>query len=82
MSTLQEKPPDQKRIVAFLAEESRVPEDEVAKLYERERAALAIGARITKFLHIFAIRKVQKILRERVVDKLATQAAGHAPLAA
>ena len=56
--------------------------DEVAKLYERERAALAIGARITKFLHIFAIRKVQKILRERVVDKLATQAAGLAPLAA
>ncbi len=59
---------DQTRIVAFLAEESQQPVADVAKLYEHERAALALGARVTNFLHIFAIRNVQKILRQRAAD--------------
>ena len=58
-----DKEPDQKRIVAFLAEESHTPIDDVAVLYEHQRAELAFGAHITKFLHIFAIRDVQNILR-------------------
>ncbi len=67
MSAHQEKQPDQKRIVALLAEESQVPLADVARIYEHERAQLAIGARMTKFLHIFAIRNVQKILGTRGV---------------
>jgi hypothetical protein len=65
MSPPQEKHPDQKRIVAFLALESHVSIDDVVKLYEHERAELAVGAHITKFLHIFATRNVQEILRKR-----------------
>jgi len=76
MSATQDKQPEQKRIVAFLAEGSEEPVDEVAKLYEHERAQLAAGAHITKFLHVFAIRNVQQILRERRIERIAQQAAG------
>jgi len=68
MSVPAEKQPDHPGIVAFLAEESHQPIAEVAKLYEHERAELALGAHITKFLHIFAIRNVQEILRHRAAD--------------
>jgi hypothetical protein len=60
-----DKQPDPARIVAFLAEGTNCPIAEVAKLYEDERAALALGARVTKFVHIFAIRNVQEKLRKR-----------------
>ena len=76
-----EKPPDQKRIVATLAEESHMPVDDVTRLYEHERAELAVGAHITKFLHVFAIRNVQEILRKRNLDKQ-TLALGATPLLA
>jgi Protein of unknown function (DUF3562) len=76
------KPLDQKRIVALLANESHVPIDDVATLYEHERAELALVARNTNFLHIFAIRNVQEILRKRSVDKKALTATGSARLAA
>jgi hypothetical protein len=46
-----------------------VPINDVAILFEHERARLASGAHITKFLHIFAIRSVRKILRKRGLDK-------------
>lgn len=82
MSALQEKQPYQQRIVALLAEECEVPVDDVAKLYEHEHAALAVGAHITNFLHIFAIRNVREILRNRRVERLATQAASRPVLAA
>ena len=74
MSAPAEKQPDQTRIVAFLAEESQQSVAAVAKLYEHEHAALALGAHITKFLHIFAIRNVQEILRQRAADHLGTLA--------
>ena len=64
-----EKPPDQHGIIAKLSAESHVPIDDVAALYEHERADLAAGARVTKFLHIFATRNVQEILRRRTIDK-------------
>jgi hypothetical protein len=66
---VQEREPDQKRIVALLAAESQLPIDEVATLYEHERAELALAARISSFLHIFAIRNVQEVLRKRSLDE-------------
>ncbi len=63
--SVQGKEPDRKRIVAFLAEESRLPIDDVSTLYEHERAELAAAARVTGFVDIFAIRNVQAILRKR-----------------
>ena len=70
MSISQEKQQDQqRRIVASLAGDSDVPIADVATLFERERAGLAVGARITTFLNIFAIRHVQAILRQRSADK-------------
>jgi hypothetical protein len=64
-----EKQPDQKRIVASLAAEFHVPIGEMATLYEHERAELALGAHITKYIHIFATRNVLETLRERGLDK-------------
>jgi hypothetical protein len=55
----------QQRSIEFLAQEWRVPIDEVAQLYEDERAALEIGARIARFPPIFAIRKVRAAPRKR-----------------
>ena len=78
MPAAQNKQPDQRRIVASLSAECNVPLGEMAALYERERAELARGARITKFLHIFATRRVLEIVRERGLGKRATKAA--APL--
>jgi hypothetical protein len=76
------KPLDQKRIVALLAEESQMPVDDVATLYERERAKLALGARNTTFLHIFATRNVQDVLRRRSRDKKARTLPGSTGVAA
>lgn len=57
--------PDRERTVAGLAEEFHMPVGAVAALYERERAELARGARVTAFLHIFVVRNVQDALRKR-----------------
>ena len=64
-----EKGPDQKRLVALLAAECHVPVGEMATLYEHERAELASDAHITKYLHIFATRKVLEILEQRGVAR-------------
>ena len=69
MPTPNEKQPDQKRIVASLASQCHVPIGEMATLYEHERAELALGAHITKYLHIFATRNVLDVLRRRDLDK-------------
>jgi len=53
------------RAIESLAEESQVPVNEVARLYEDARAELEAGARIRNFLGIFALRKVRKALLER-----------------
>lgn len=63
MGAANEKQPDQQRIVAALASECHLPVGEMASLYEHERAELAAGARITKYLHIFATRNVLELLR-------------------
>jgi hypothetical protein len=53
------------RAIVSLAEESQVPVNEVARLYEDARAKLETGARIRTFLGIFALRNVRKTLRRR-----------------
>jgi hypothetical protein len=53
------------RAIESLAEESQVPVNEVAQLYEDAHAELEVGARIRSFLGIFALRNVRKTLRER-----------------
>ena len=58
MAATHDTQPDQGRIVASLASECHLPIGEMATLYELERAELARGARVTKYLHIFAIRNV------------------------
>ncbi|MFN0186146.1 MAG: DUF3562 domain-containing protein [Aquabacterium sp.] len=82
MPTATERQPDQKRIVAALAEECHLPIGEVAALYESERAVLASGARITRYLHIFAIRKVLDVLHQRDLDREASHRAGSVLVAA
>jgi hypothetical protein len=77
-----EKQPDQKRIVASLAAECHLPIGEMATLYEHERAELALGAHITKYLHIFATRNVLDVLRQRDLNKQASAAGLPASLAA
>ena len=82
MSASQERQQDQhKRIVAFLAQDSDVPIADVATLFEHGRAELAVGARITTFLNIFAICHVQVILRMRSSDKRTVTFGGVSPLA-
>jgi 2-phospho-L-lactate transferase/gluconeogenesis factor (CofD/UPF0052 family) len=61
----QNKQAERKRIVEFLARESGTALDAIAHLYDDEVAKLTIGARITSFLPIFAIRNVQEALRQR-----------------
>ena len=50
------------RAIEALAQQSHVPVDQVAQLYERELTALTVGARITGFLAILTTRKVREIL--------------------
>lgn len=50
------------RAIEFLAQESKLPFDQVAELYEHERAELDLGARVKKFLPIFTFRNVQEQL--------------------
>jgi hypothetical protein len=53
------------RAIESLAEESQVPVNEVAQLYEDAHAELESGARVRSFLGIFALRKVRKMLHQR-----------------
>jgi len=58
-------PSHQELAVEFLANEMQVPISEVARLYGSELSKLMIGAQITGFLPIFAIRNVRKLLSLR-----------------
>jgi hypothetical protein len=54
-----------------LAHESQVPINDVTRIYCEELAKLEVGAHLTSFLPIFAIRKVRKILLQRSIVRLA-----------
>ena len=58
-------PPQQDLAVEFLANELNVPITEVIRLYGAELDKLKVGAHITGFLPIFAIRNVRKLLSYR-----------------
>jgi hypothetical protein len=60
------------RAIEALARQSHVSIDHVAQLYERELAALKVGARITGFLTILTTRKVREILRTLVTGPTLT----------
>jgi hypothetical protein len=53
------------RAIQVLAKESKVPFDDVARLYERERVKLELGAKVKQYLPIFIFRNVQAHLLER-----------------
>jgi uncharacterized protein DUF3562 len=55
--------------VEFLAKESNVPVDDVARLYENEVTRIGFGARILHFVPIFALRNVREMLRRRTKRK-------------
>ena len=55
--------------VVRLARQTKEPVDDVARLYADELAKLEVGAHITAFLPVFAIRKVREILRLRSKGK-------------
>lgn len=61
----------QERAIELLAQESKVPVDEVARLYRNEWAALEDGARITSFVAILTTRNVREMLRRRSIGKRA-----------
>ncbi|HWR87836.1 MAG TPA: DUF3562 domain-containing protein [Acidiferrobacterales bacterium] len=65
------KPSHQEGAVEFLAHKSHVSIDDVARLYDTELAKLAVDARTTSYLPIFAIRNVREMLRQRSTGKLA-----------
>lgn len=48
------------RAIEFLAGEAKLPFDLVARIYERERAVLELGATVKKYLPILTFRKVQE----------------------
>jgi len=76
-----EAPGGRERIVSSLATQRHLPIGDMATLYEHERAELALGAHITKYLHIFATRNVLDVLRQRDLNKQASAAVLPAPLA-
>jgi hypothetical protein len=57
--------PIHEAIVASLAAQFEAPVDDVASLYQSEWAELAAEARVTQYLHIFALRHVRDILSKR-----------------
>lgn len=57
--------PNHELIVASLAAQFEAPVDDVASLYQSEWAELAAEARVTQYLHIFALRHVRDILSKR-----------------
>ena len=65
--------------VVGLARKAHVPVDDVARLYGNELAKLEIGARITGYLPIFAIRRVRETLRLRSLEKSRAIAPAGAP---
>jgi hypothetical protein len=55
----------QDQAIAALAREAQVSIDEVTRLCATEHAKLAVDARLTDYLPIFAFRKAQEVLRNR-----------------
>ena len=65
------------RAIEALARQAQVPVAHVAQLYERELAALTVGARLTGFLPILTIRRVRDILRQHSYAAYMPEAPAH-----
>ena len=77
MQTESREPGHPDQAVEFLAEDSQVPIEDVARLYEGEMTKLESGAHIRHFLPIFAIRKVRELLRQqRMRARLSVKSGG------
>jgi len=63
------KPDDHKRFIEVIARESAVSIDEVARLYDHERAALEASSRIKAFVPVFVMRNVRDLLRRRASNQ-------------
>jgi len=59
------------RALEVISKTTRVPQSEVTRLYEDKLAELRANARITDFLPIFAMRKVEETLKHRCAAALA-----------
>ena len=59
------------RALEAISKTTHVPQSEVTRLYEDELAELSTDARITSFLPIFAMRKVEETLNHRRAAALA-----------
>lgn len=53
------------RALEAISKATQVPQSEVTRLYEHELAELSARARISGFLPIFAMRKVEETLNHR-----------------
>ena len=65
MTVDQEQSTARNPLFELLAMQSRLPADEIARIYAAERAELASQAAVTAFLDVFAVRNVRQRLREQ-----------------
>ena len=63
--SLQSKEAIERRNIASLAAEFDLPLAEVSALYEAQRERLMTGAKVGKFLPIFAVRNIREQLTQR-----------------
>ncbi|HET6470942.1 MAG TPA: DUF3562 domain-containing protein [Pseudomonadales bacterium] len=63
------KPDEHIRFINVIARESAVSIDEVARLYDHERAALEASSRIKAFVPVFVMRKVRDLLRRHASNQ-------------
>jgi hypothetical protein len=59
------KHPSHDRALKQLALDSLVAIDDLEKIYEIELTKLGVGARISVFIHVCALRHVREIVRQR-----------------
>jgi hypothetical protein len=51
------------RAIEFLADDTHLPVDQIAEIYQREFAKLALDANIQNYLPVLTMRKVREALR-------------------
>ena len=64
MTIAPDNPLDHERVIAFLARYSTTPIDEIARLYEREWAALEASARLKGYVPTLTFRHVRALCQK------------------
>jgi hypothetical protein len=80
MTIAPDNPLDHKRVIAFLARYSTTPIDEIARLYEREWAALEASARLKRYLPTLTFRHVRALCRKVNVKVPTLLSRAHVPI--